>query len=290
MGKIGIGFVGILAVALLVLSGSVFTVKETQQVLVLQFGDVKGRVTDPGLHFKIPVVQQLRIFEKRILNVDPPAEEVLLADQKRLVVDTFARYRISDMLKYYQTLSTETAAVQRMNNIINASLRGVLGKTTLQNVLSVERDRLMKDIQEEVNTETDRFGIEIVDVRIVRADLPVQVTQSTYNRMRSEREREAKEARAQGEELALKIRSEADKERTIMLSEARRDSEILRGEGDKEAIRIYAKAFGQDPQFYEFYRTMEAYKKALINGGTTMVLSPDSDFFKFIASDDGKVK
>ena len=290
MGKIGIGFVGILAVALLVLSGSVFTVKETQQVLVLQFGDVKGRVTDPGLHFKIPVVQQLRIFEKRILNVDPPAEEVLLADQKRLVVDTFARYRIADMLKYYQTLSTEAAAVQRMNNIINASLRGVLGKTTLQNVLSVERDRLMKDIQEEVNTETDRFGIEIVDVRIVRADLPVQVTQSTYNRMRSEREREAKEARAQGEELALKIRSEADKERTIMLSEARRDSEILRGEGDKEAIRIYAKAFGQDPQFYEFYRTMEAYKKALIKGGTTMVLSPDSDFFKFIASDDGKVK
>ncbi len=290
MGKIGIGFVGILAVALLVLSGSVFTVKETQQVLVLQFGDVKGRVTDPGLHFKIPVVQQLRIFEKRILNVDPPAEEVLLADQKRLVVDTFARYRIADMLKYYQTLSTEAAAVQRMNNIINASLRGVLGKTTLQNVLSVERDRLMKDIQEEVNTETDRFGIEIVDVRIVRADLPVQVTQSTYNRMRSEREREAKEARAQGEELALKIRSEADKERTIMLSEARRDAEILRGEGDKEAIRIYAKAFGQDPQFYEFYRTMEAYKKALINGGTTMVLSPDSDFFKFIASDDGKVK
>ncbi|MCS5597920.1 MAG: protease modulator HflC [Alphaproteobacteria bacterium] len=290
MGKIGIGFVGILAVALLVLSGSVFTVKETQQVLVLQFGDVKGRVTDPGLHFKIPVVQQLRLFEQRILNVDPPAEEVLLADQKRLVVDTFARYRIADMLKYYQTLSTEAAAVQRMNNIINASLRGVLGKTTLQDVLSVERDRLMKDIQEEVNTETDRFGIEIVDVRIIRADLPVQVTQSTYNRMRSEREREAKEARAQGEELALKIRSEADKERTIMLSEARRDAEILRGEGDKEAIRIYAKAFGQDPQFYEFYRTMEAYKKALINGGTTMVLSPDSDFFKFIASDDGKVK
>ena len=290
MGKIGIGFVGILAVGLLVLSGSVFIVKETQQVLVLQFGDVKGRVTEPGLHFKIPVVQQLRVFEQRILNVDPPAEEVLLADQKRLVVDTFARYRISDMLKYYQTLSTEAAAVQRMNNIINASLRGVLGKTTLKDVLSEKRDLFMKDIQKEVNEETDRFGIEIVDVRIIRADLPVQVTQSTYDRMRSEREREAKEARAQGEELALKIRSEADKERTIMLSEARRDSEILRGEGDKEAIRIYAKAFGQDPQFYEFYRTMEAYKKALNNGGTTMVLSPDSDFFKFIASDDGKVK
>lgn len=288
MGKIGIGLVGIVAVALLTLSGMVFTVKETQQVLVLQFGDVKGQIAEPGLHFKLPVVQQLRAFEKRILNVDPPAEEVLLADQKRLVVDTFARYRISDMLKYFQTLSTETAAVQRMNNIVNASLRGVLGKTTLQDVLSEKRDELMKEIQAEVNQETSRFGIEIVDVRIVRADLPVQVTQSTYNRMRSEREREAKEARAQGEELALKIRSAAEKERTVLLSEARRDSEIARGEGDKDAIKIYADAFGKDPQFFEFYRTMEAYKKALNNGGTTMVLSPDSDFFKFIGSDSGR--
>ena len=290
MGKIGIGLVGILAVGLLVLSGMVFTVKETQQVLVLQFGDVKGRIDQPGLNIKLPVLQQLRVFEKRILNVDPPAEEVLLADQKRLVVDTFARYRISDMLKYYQTLSTETAAVQRMNNIINASLRGVLGTTTMKDVLSEKRDGLMKKIQTEVNEETDRFGIEIVDVRIIRADLPVQVTQSTYNRMRSEREREAKEARAQGEELSLKIRSQADKERTVLLSEARRDAEIARGEGDKEAITIYAKAFGKDPKFFEFYRTMEAYKKALKTGGTTMVLSPDSDFFKYISSDSGKLK
>jgi membrane protease subunit HflC len=290
MGKLGISLVGILAVVLLAFSASVFTVQETQQVLVLQFGDVKSRIDKPGIHFKLPVLQQLRVFEKRILNVDPPAEEVLLADQKRLVVDTFARYRIADMLKYYQTLSTETAAVQRMNTIINASLRGVLGTTTLIDVLSVERDNLMKKIQKEVNEETDRFGIEIVDVRIIRADLPVQVTQSTYNRMQSEREREAKEARAQGEELALKIRSLADKERTVLLSEARRDSEVARGNGDKEAIRIYAEAFGQDPDFYEFYRTMEAYKKALKSGGTTMVLSPDSDFFKYIASDDGKRK
>ena len=289
MGKLGVSLVGILAVVVLAFSASVFTVQETQQVLVLQFGDVKSRIDKPGLHFKLPVLQQLRVFEKRILNVDPPAEEVLLADQKRLVVDTFARYRIADMLKYYQTLSTETAAVQRMNTIINASLRGVLGTTTLIDVLSVERDNLMKKIQKEVNEETDRFGIEIVDVRIIRADLPIQVTQSTYNRMQSEREREAKEARAQGEELALKIRSLADKERTVLLSEARRDSEVARGNGDKEAIRIYAEAFGQDPEFYEFYRTMEAYKKALKNG-TTMVLSPDSDFFKYISSDDGKRK
>lgn len=289
MGKLGISLIGILAVIILAFSGAVFTVKETQQVLVLQFGDVKGRVDQPGLHFKLPVLQQLRVFDKRILNVDPPAEEVLLADQKRLVVDTFARYRIADMLKYYQTLSTEAAAVQRMNTIINASLRGVLGTTTLVDVLSAERDNLMKKIQKEVNEETDRFGIEIVDVRIIRADLPIQVTQSTYNRMRSEREREAKEARAQGEEIALKIRSLADKERTVLLSEARRDSEIARGNGDKEAIRIYAEAFGQDPEFYEFYRTMEAYKKSL-KSGTTMVLSPDSDFFKYISSDDGKRK
>ena len=282
MGKLGLGFVALLAISLLVLSGSVFTVKETQQVLVLQFGDVKGRIDEPGLHFKLPILQQLRAFEKRILNVDPPAEEVLLADQKRLVVDTFARYRIADMLKYYQTLSTETAAVQRMNNIINASLRGVLGKTTLQDVLSEKRDDLMKEIQDEVNEETDRFGIEIVDVRIVRADLPIQVTQSTYNRMRSEREREAKEARSEGDEIALRIRSLADKERTVLLSESRRDAEIARGEGDNEAIKIYADAFGKDVKFFEFYRTMEAYKKALNGGGTTMVLSPDSEFFKYI--------
>jgi membrane protease subunit HflC len=287
MGKLGLSFIAFLAIGLLVLSGSVFTVKETQQVLVLQFGDVKGRIDEPGLHFKLPILQQLRAFEKRILNVDPPAEEVLLADQKRLVVDTFARYRISDMLKYYQTLSTETAAVQRMNNIINASLRGVLGKTTLKDVLSEKRDSLMKEIQAEVNTATDRFGIEIVDVRIIRADLPVQVTQSTYNRMRSEREREAKEARSEGEEVALRIRSLADKERTILLSEARRYAEIARGQGDNAAIKIYADAFGKDVKFFDFYRTMEAYKKALNGGGTTMVLSPDSEFFKYIASDTG---
>lgn len=269
-------------IALIALFNSVFIVKETEQVLVLQFGDPRQQITEPGLHFKVPLIQNLKFFERRILNVDPPAEEVLLSDQKRLVVDTFARYRISDMLKFYQTLGTEFAAQQRLYNIINASMRSVLGKATLPGILSEERKNLMRQIQNDVNTETARFGIEIVDVRIVRADLPDEVTQATFNRMRSEREREAREARGEGEELSLQIRSKADKEKTVLLSEAKRDSEIIRGEGDKEAIATYAKAFNQSPDFYEFYRSMEAYRTSLSNDQKTLILSPESDFFKYL--------
>lgn len=269
-------------VALIVLSSSVFLVKETQQVLVLQFGDPRQEIITPGLHFKIPLVQNLKVFERRILNVDPPAEEVLLADQKRLVVDTFARYRISDMLKFYQTLNTEYAAVQRLQPIIISAMRSELGKESLPSLLSDKRAEMMQNIQDTVNEETGRFGLEIVDVRIVRADLPREVTQATYDRMRSEREREAKEARGEGEELSLQIRSKADKDRTILLSEAKRDAEILRGEGDKEAISIYAKAFNQDPKFYAFYRSLEAYKNSLAQDKTQIVLSPDSDFFQYM--------
>ena len=274
--------IGFLVLAVFVLLNAVFIVKETQQVLVLQFGDPRQQITEPGLHFKIPVIQNLKVFERRILNVDPPAEELLLADQKRLVVDTFARYKISDMLLFFQTLNTETQAVARLNNIINAALRSELGKASLPDILSENRKDLMGNIQKNVNAETKRFGIEIVDVRIVRADLPGEVTQATYARMRSEREREAKEARAQGEELSLQIRSRADKERSILLSEARKESEILRGEGDSAAISIYAEAFNQNPEFYSFYRSLEAYRRSLANSNKTLVLSPDSDFFKFL--------
>lgn len=269
-------------VAIFIAISSIFIVKETEQVLVLQFGDPRQQITKPGLHFKIPVIQNLKVFERRILNIDPPAEEVLLADQKRLVVDTFARYRISNMLRFYQTLNTEYAAVQRLSNIINSAMRSELGKASLPDILSEKRIELMKEIQNTVNKETERFGIQIVDVRIVRADLPEEVTQATYDRMRSEREREAKEARAQGEELALQIRSKANKERTVLLSEARRDAEIARGEGDKEAISIYTKAFNKDPDFYGFYRSMEAYRNSLSSKDKTLVLSPDSDFFEYL--------
>ncbi len=264
------------------LGSSLFIVKETEQVLVLQFGDPRQQITEPGLHFKIPVIQNLKSFEHRILNIDPPAEELLLTDQKRLVVDTFARYKISDILKYFQAFNTERDATQRMGNIINAALRETLGKATLPDVLSDKRKDLMKEIQKSVNEETKRFGIEIVDVRIVRADLPAEVTQATYNRMRSEREREAREARAQGAELSLQIKSKADKEKTVLISEAKKQAQITRARGDQQAVKIYADAANKDSKFYGFYRSLEAYKKVLADPSKTLVLTPDGDFFKYL--------
>ncbi len=268
-------------VALVLVTTSVFTVQENQQVLVTRFGNPKDQIADPGLHFKLSVLDQAMVFEKRILNVDPPAEEVLLADQKRLLVDSFARYKITDILKFFQTLNTEDRAQTRLYTIINSAVRSEMGKATLQDILSTKRDVLMENIQDTVNLEAKRFGIEVVDVRIVRADLPEQVTQATFDRMRSERAREAQEARAEGEQLSLEIKSKADKDRTILLAEAQRDAETLRGEGDKAAIEIYGKAFNQDPKFYAFYRSLEAYKKSLANDGTTLLLSPDSDFLRY---------
>lgn len=267
--------------ALIVITSSVFTVQENQQVLVMRFGNPKDQIAEPGLHFKLSILDQTRFFEKRILNVDPPAEEVLLADQKRLLVDSFARYKIVDILKFFQTLNTESGAQTRLYTIINSAVRSSMGKATLQDILSIKRDSLMEDIQQTVNIEAKRFGIEVVDVRIVRADLPEQVTQATFERMRSEREREAKEARAEGEQLSLEIKSKADKERTILIAEAQRQAETLRGEGDKTAIEVYGKAFSQDPKFYAFYRSLEAYRKSLATGDTTLLLSPDSDFLKY---------
>lgn len=263
---------------------SIFIVNETQQVMVVRFGNPVAQIKNPGLHFKASIIDDARVFEKRILNVDPPSEEVLLTDQKRLLVDTFGRYRITDMLLFFQTLTTETAGEQRLNTIINASVRSHLGRVALRDVLSEKRNLLMDNILNDVNAETKRFGVEVVDVRIVRADLPPQVTQSTFDRMQSEREREAKEARAEGEQIGLEIRSTSDKDRTILLSAAQRDAQITRGEGDKEAIEIYAKAFSQDPKFYKFYRSLEAYRKSLANADTTLVLTPDSEFFKSFKS------
>lgn len=275
-------FLGASAVALFLVANSFFLVKETEQVLVTQFGNIRQKIEKPGLHFKIPLLDQLRIFEKRILNLDPPSEEVLLSDQKRLVVDTFARYRITDMLSFFKTLSTETSAQQRLHTVINAAVRNNLGRVPLSDILSEKRNNLMKQIQDDVNEETKRFGIQVVDVRIVRADLPEQVTQATYDRMQSEREREAREARAQGEEVSLQIRSKADKEKTVLLAEAARDAQTLRGQGDQEAISIYANAFNKDPQFYAFYRSLEAYRKSLADPETTLILSPKSDFLRYL--------
>ncbi len=280
--------IGITVLFAFLIMTSVFIVKETQQVMVVRFGNPVAQIKEPGIHFKLSILDDARVFEKRILNVNPRAEEILLSDQKRLVVDTFARYRITDMLRFFQTLGTEAAAEQRLNTVINAAVRGNLGRVTMQSVLSNQRNDLMRQVLSDVNTEAKRFGIQVVDVRIVRSDLPAQVTEATFARMRSERQREANEARAQGREQALAIRSMADKDRTVIISEAVRDAQMLRGEGDKQAISTYAKSFGRDPQFYGFYRALESYRKALAKEDTTMVLSPDSDFFRYFKNGFGE--
>jgi len=272
------------AFLLFLLSSTFFTVNEGQQALVLQFGEVKQQITKPGLAVKVPLIQDVRYFDKRILNVDPPREEVLLADQKRIVVDAFARYRITDMLRFFQALKNEQMAGDRLRNIINADLRNTLGRVPLQDLLSDKRSALMAEIQRAVNEDTERLGIQVVNVRIVRADLPQQTSESVYARMRSEREQEAKQARAEGAEKAQKIRAEADKDRRVILAEAEQTAQGLRGQGDKTAIEVYSTAFGKDPQFYAFYRSLQAYRASLADPETTLLLTPDHPFFKFMSN------
>lgn len=274
-------------VAAIVATSAMFTVPQTQQALVLQFGSIVRSEQDPGLKFKIPLVQDVVFLEKRVLDVDPPVEPVLLADQKRLEVDAFARYRITDPVLFYQRFRTEANAQSRLASIVNSSLRRVLGSVTLLAVLSQDRAKVMAQIKEQVNAEARANGMEIVDVRIRRADLPEATSQSVYQRMSSERAREAAEARAQGQEQAQQIRSRAERERTVILAEAQRDSQVLRGEGDNQAIRILADAAGRNPDFYQFYRSLEAYRTALKNENTSLVLSPDSEFFRFFDSMSG---
>lgn len=262
-------------------SNAFFTVNEARQALVLQFGQPVRVVQEPGLKFKLPFIQNVVMMDRRVLDLDPPVEQVILADQKRLDVDAFARYRIVDPLKFFQSVQSETAAEGRLNNIVNSSLRRVLGSATLLAVLSEERGRIMTDIRNQVNGEAKRFGIEIVDVRIRRADLPEETSQAIFARMRSERVREASEARAQGQEQSQQIKSRADRERTVILAEAQRDAQIMRGEGDNQALSIIAGATGSDPQFYAFYRTLEAYRTSISSRDTTMVLSPKGEFFRY---------
>jgi membrane protease subunit HflC len=271
-----------LAFAAYIVAGqSLFIVPETEQVMVLQFGKPVEKYTTPGLKIKMPFVQQVKVFDKRVLDVDPPPEEVILADQKRVVVDTFARYRINDMLEFSTSLQNEDLAASRLDNIINATLRSTMGGATMGDVLSEKRGVLMAAIKKQVNDAVSGYGIEIVDVRIGRADLPEQTSQSVYARMKTEREREAAEFRAQGQEMAQEIKSKADKTRTVLLAEAEKQAQISRGEGDRQAIKIYADAFGKDPAFYSFYRTMEAYREGLGGDNTTLILKPEGEFFRF---------
>ena len=264
-----------------ILFQSLIIVQEINQAIVLQFGDPKKIITKAGLNFKLPFIQNVVFLDKRVLNLDNPPEEVIAADQKRLIIDAITRFQITDPLKFYISVGNERVARSRLSTIINSRIRGVLGTQELATLLSTDRAKQMAIIQNDVNKEAKSFGIRIIDVRIKRADLPPANSDAIYKRMQTERQREAKEFRAEGAEIAAKITSTADKDVTVLLANAKKQSEIMKGEGDGQRNKIFADAFGKDPQFFSFYRAMQAYETALIGGETSLVLSPDSEFFKF---------
>ncbi len=288
--KAGKVVAGILVLIGVVVYLSVIIVKEVNQAIILQFGDPKRIIMKPGLNFKIPFIQNVVYLDKRILNLDTPPEEVIASDQKRLIVDAFARFQIVDPLKFYISVGDERVARSRLSTIINSRIRNVLGQEELQTLLSQDRSKQMSLIKDGVNNEAQNFGISIVDVRIKRADLPQANSDAIYRRMQTEREREAKEFRAKGAEMAVTITSTADKEVTVILADAQKQSEIMKGEGDGERNKIFAEAFGQDPEFFSFYRSMQSYGKAFTAGETSMILSPDSEFFKFFGNTNPNTK
>ena len=277
-----IGLIGLIAYFTL------FTVIEVKNAIVLQFGDPKRVITSPGLNFKIPFIQNVIFIDNRILDIDAPAAEVIAADQKRLIVDAFVKFKIVDVLEFYKAFGNENVARSRISAVVNSRIRGVLGEEPLSAVLSDDRSKLMKQITSLVEAEVNNYGIEIIDVRIKRADLPEANSQAIFRRMQTEREREAKEFRAQGAEIAQRIRSTADKEVTIIKSQAEKKANIVRGEGDGMANKVFAEAFGQDPEFFAFYRAMQAYAEGLKSSDTTMILSPESEFFKYFADPSGE--
>jgi membrane protease subunit HflC len=280
---------GVLAVVVVTAASSLFTVQQTQQVLITQLGDPIRVIETPGLHVKVPFIQSVITFDRRLLDFDAPGEEVILGDQRRLIIDSFTRYRITNPLRFYQTVgATEQGIRARLNSIVSSSLRRVLGNEPLLSVLSTDRARIMTEIQNQVNAESQQFGIEVVDVRIRRADLPEENTQAILQRMQSERERVAREARAEGAEVAQRVRAGAERERTVLLAEAEAQSDVLRGEGEQEAIRVVAEAFSKDIEFFQFWRSMQAYREAFSEGHTRMVMTPDSEFFRYFRGSGGR--
>ena len=279
---------GIAVFGLLTLMAAAFIVKESEQVMVVQFGEPKRIVQEPGIYFKTPFIQSALFYDSRILDYDHPDEEVIAKDKKRIVLDTYARYRIVDPLEFRKSVVTEGVLDNRFSATVSSALRNVVGRADLADLLSDKRDYIMEQIKNRVATEMENFGIQVLDVRIRRSDLPKANSQAIYERMKSERVREAKEFRAEGAEAAKRIRSKADKDKSVILAEARRLGERTRGEGDGEAIQIYTDAFSQDPEFYSFYRSMSAYRNALANEETTIVLSPNSDFFRFFEDKNAK--
>jgi modulator of FtsH protease HflC len=281
MSKIPILKIVVFLVLLIVGGQSFFIVTETEQALVLQFGNPQRTVKEPGLHFKLPIVQQVLYLDDRILNLNVAEQEVIASDQKRLVVDAIGRFRIVDPLLTYQTQISINRARSQLGTLLRSNVRQVLGNQTFLTLLSGARVELMEDIRVAMNREAVAWGIEMVDVRIRRADLPEANSRAIYDRMNTERQREAREARALGQEQAVRIRAEAERERTVLLANAERQAAITRGEGDGTAVRIFAEAYGQDEEFFEFYRTMQAYRLSLGNEDTTLVMSPNSEFFKY---------
>ncbi len=272
----------IAVVVVVVLAGSLFTVDETEQVIVTQLGKFIREVKQPGLQFKIPLIQKVHRFEDRVLEYDAAAAKIITQDKKSLVIDNYARWKIIDPLKLYQAVQNVFGAQSRLDDIIFSEIREELARHTLTEIVSVNREQIMEKVAEQCDQRARDYGIQVIDVRIKRADLPDEVTHSVYGRMRAERERIAKKYRSEGEEEAVMIRAATDKEKTILLAESYRESEKLRGEGDAEAIKIYAEAFEKDPEFYSFIRTLEAYEKSL-GEGTTIVLPVDSEFFQYLS-------
>ncbi|WP_419896469.1 protease modulator HflC [Roseomonas sp. USHLN139] len=273
---------GAAVIALAAAASSLFTVYQTEQVLVTRFGQPVRVINDPGLHVKIPFVDTVISFDRRLLDFDAGGEEVILGDQRRLIMDSFTRFRITDPLLFFQTVGAQEAGIRaRLSSIVVSSLRRVLGNESLLAVLSSDRARIMTEIRRQVNDEALRFGVAVEDVRIRRADLPEENTQAILSRMQSERERVAREARAEGAEVAARVRAGADRERTVILAESQAQADTLRGQGEQEAIRLFADAFQRDPEFYSFYRSMQAYRQAFSEGETRLVLTPDSEFFRY---------
>ncbi len=278
----------LIIIALIIAYSTIFTVYQTRQALVVRLGQPIRIVTEPGLNYKIPLIDTVIPVDKRILDLENPPQEVIASDQKRLVVDAFARYRIRDPLKFYQAVGTVEGANSRLSTLLNSALRRVLGEATLIQVVRDQREQLMARVREQLEAEAQAFGISIVDVRIRRADLPEQNSQAVYQRMITERQRQAQEFRSQGTQKAQEIRAKADRDVTVLLAEAQSKGEQTRGEGDAVRNCIYAQAYGRDPEFFSFYRSMQAYEAGLRSNDTRMLLKPDSDFFRFFGDPSGK--
>ncbi|HXV26292.1 MAG TPA: protease modulator HflC [Alphaproteobacteria bacterium] len=274
----------VVALALILFLSSIFTVHQSEQALVIQFGEPQRRVDEPGLHFKLPLIQEVVYFDKRVLDFDARSEEVPTLDQKQLVVDAFARFVIVDPLKFFQTVNNEQGIQSRLATIISSNLRRVLGEVQMSRVLTEERASLMRNIRESVNKEAAGFGVDVVDVRIRRVDLPEENSQAIFARMKTQREQEARRIRAEGGKEAQVVRAEADKQQRVIVAEARRRSEILRGEGDAESTRVYAEAFGRDIEFFDFWRSMQALSRGLPGNTTALVGSPQGAFFRYFQS------